>query len=264
MIKNHERNYTTITSNVHKCVILAAGSATRLRPLTDAVPKCLLNVGGKPILERTIENILTAGMKDIALVIGYRAEMIREFVRQRFPQQRIRFILNPNYVRTNNLYSLLLVRRFLEDTSGKIVHSLLLLDSDILFSNHLLPFLLHDGAKNKIAVRISGEHNEEEVQVGINSDGNIHFIGKKPALDMPQCESIGIEVISAEVTVRLFDILESRVRDGVGRSEFYEAAFQELIDEGAILKAVDVSSFPAIEIDTPEDLELAERLHVNE
>ena len=71
-------------------------------------------------------------------------------------------------------------------------------------------------------------------------------------------------MFSAEAAARLFSILERRVRDAKGKSEFYEASFQELIDKGVVLKAVDVSTFPTIEIDTPEDLELAERLNVDE
>jgi choline kinase len=248
-------------SNHLHCVILAAGTSTRLRPLTDAIPKCLLNVGGKSILECMIENVLVAGIKDIALVAGYRAELIREFVKRVFPQQRIRFILNPNYARTNNAYSLLLSRRFLEDQDKKVSHPLLLLDSDILFSSKLLPYLLSYNAKNKIAVRVSGEHDEEEIQVDINSDGMIHVIGKKPDINKPIGESIGIEFFSAEATGKLFTILERRIRAGVGRSEFYEAAFQEMINDDVLLNAVDISSFQALEIDTPEDLERAKRLH---
>ena len=139
-----------------KGVILAAGSSFRLRPLTDTMPKCLLNIGDKSMLERTIEQLLDAGIQEIALVVGYRADMIREFVKQVFPAQRVRFILNPNYPRTNNAYSLLLARRFLEDTHGNVSRQLLLLDSDIVFSHGLLPHLLHAEAKNKIAVRICG------------------------------------------------------------------------------------------------------------
>jgi choline kinase len=253
-----------LVQNIPKCVVLAAGASTRLRPVTDAMPKCLLETGGKIILERTVENVLTAGIKDIAIIVGYRADMIREFVKQRFPQQRIRLILNPNYAHTNNAYSLLLARGFLEDRNGKVNHNFLLLDSDILFSRKLLPYLLSIEAENKIAVRVLGEHDEEEIQAEINPDGNIKFIGKRPALNNAPRESIGIELFSAEAAARLFAVLKRRVRDGKGRSEFYEAAFQEMIDDGVILKAVDVSAFPAIEIDTPEDLESAKRLKVDE
>lgn len=264
LTENKLPNCQIATSNTPKCVILAAGASTRLRPLTDAMPKCLLKVHGKTLLERTIQNILTVGIKEIALVVGYRSTMIREFVKQRFPQQRIRLILNPNYASTNNAYSLLLARRFLEDENGKVDSTLLLLDSDILFSSKLLPHFLSIKAANKITVRVLGEHDEEEIQVGRNPDENIIFIGKRPALTKTPCESIGIELFSAEAVARLFSVLERHVRQGVGRSEFYETAFQEMINEGVKLKAVDVSAFPSIEIDTPEDLELAERLKVDE
>lgn len=256
--------YQSSKSNISKCVVLAAGTSTRLRPLTKAMPKCLLKVGEKTLLERTIENVFTAGIEEIAIVIGYQAEMIREFVKQRFPQFRIQLILNPNYDSTNNAYSLLLARRFLKDKNGKVNYNLLLLDSDILFSNKLLPFFLNVEAQNKIAVRISGEHNAEEIQVEINPDRNINFIGKKPNLNELPCESIGIEWFSVEITAKLFAVLERRVKNGLGRSEFYEAAFQEMIDEGVILKAVDMSIFQAIEIDTPEDFKLAQQLKVDE
>jgi choline kinase len=264
LTENEFPDYPITDSNIPKCVVLAAGSSTRLRPLTDLKPKCLLEVGGKTLLERTVENVLVAGIKEIAVVVGYRAEMIREFVKRRFPQQKIRFILNPHYSNTNNAYSLLLARRFLEDGNGNVNYHLLLLDSDILFSSKLLPYLLNDKIKNKIAIRVSGEHNEEEIQVETNPDGHVKFIGKKPDLTKMSAESIGVELFAAETTARLFAVLEQRVRDGIGRSEFYEAAFQELIDEGVMLKALDVSVFPTIEIDTPEDLELAERLKVDE
>ena len=113
-------------------------------------------------------------------------------------------------------------------------------------------------------MRISGEHNVEEIQVEINAEGNIAFIGKKPGLLSAPAESIGIELFSAEAVATMFAVLERRMRQGMGKSEFYEATFQEMINEGVVLKAVDVSVFPAMEIDTPEDFERAARLKVDE
>ena len=264
MTVNQQQNYNNVQSDIPKCVVLAAGASTRLRPLTDTVPKCLLQVGGKTILGRIIENTITAGIKEIAIVIGYRSEMIREFVKRQYLQQNIRFIINPNYASTNNAYSLLLARRFLEEKNGEVHRRLLLLDSDILFSNKLLPHFLRGEGQNKIAIRISGEHNVEEIQVEINAEGNVTSIGKKPVLPSAPAESIGIELFSAEAAAALFAVLERRIQGGMGRSEFYEAAFQELADDGVVLQAVDVSDFPAMEIDTPEDFERAAQLKVDE
>ena len=61
-------------------VILAAGMAKRLRPLTDTKPKCLLEVGGKTLLERTVSAMQQAGVTEFVVVTGYRADQIREFL----------------------------------------------------------------------------------------------------------------------------------------------------------------------------------------
>ena len=61
-------------------VILAAGMAKRLRPLTDEKPKCLLEVGGKTLLQRTVDAMISAGVKEFVVVTGYRENMIREFL----------------------------------------------------------------------------------------------------------------------------------------------------------------------------------------
>jgi choline kinase len=257
-----------------KAVILAAGASTRLRPLTSTMPKCLLKAGGKTLLEQTIENILGAGVVEIAIVIGYKGEMIRDFVKQKFPHCRVRFIINPNYAATNNAYSLLLARRFLENNKGNVNSRLLLLDSDILFSPQLLPFLLshscqglpaseQESSQSSIAVRVSGEHDQEEIRVKTDGDRNIELIGKEIPLHETSGESIGIEVFSVEAAVQLFKILERRIRNGIGRTEFYEASFQEMIRHGMKIQAVDVSAFPAIEIDTVEDFQRAERLKLS-
>lgn len=68
-----------------QAVILAAGAATRLRPLTDTTPKCLLKIGDKSLLQLTIENILANGVKDFVFVTGYLNHMIEDFVRTNYP-----------------------------------------------------------------------------------------------------------------------------------------------------------------------------------
>ena len=245
-----------------KAVILAAGNATRMRPLSDNLPKCLLPVGGKPILQRVIENVVAAGIYQIGLVIGYKAEAIRSFVKDLFPFHRIRFIVNPKFESTNNAFSLLMTHEFVLNKANPaaVPQDLLLLDADIIFSPHLLPYLLNQQSSNKIAVRVEGTHNDEEVRVKANHGGNILSIGKAVPLDATLGESIGIEVFTSSAARRLFEILEKRVRAGIGRTEFYEASFQALIDEGIELKAVDVSRFPSVEIDTPQDLRVAEAI----
>lgn len=238
-----------------KCVLLAAGIGKRLRPVSRALPKCLLPVGGKPLLERTLSNLRTSGVRDIILVTGYKARQIRTFVHDRFPRHRITFVHNDRFETTNNAYSLSLCK---ELVGGE---EFILLDSDILFGKGLLPFLLTRKRKpNRLAVRVRGSHDLEEIRVKINRWDHIVAIGKKVPLGETYGESIGIGVFSSGASERLFQILQERVKAGPGRREFYEASFQLLVDERHRIWAVDTSRHPSAEIDTPDDLGYAEEI----
>lgn len=220
----------------------------------------MIPVGGKPIIQRAVENVLIAGAKEIGIVLGYKREELKAFLRKHFPFHKIRFIVNPKFEATNNAFSLLMAREFYEGdaTRSMPLQRLLLLDSDIVFSSNLLPFILNNAKSDALAVRVKGPHNEEEIKVQADATGIILKIGKEIPLAETYGESIGIEVVSPSTAERLFQVLEKRVRQGVGRTEFYESSFQELIDEGARMSAVDVSDYPAAEIDTPEDLSFVE------
>jgi len=89
-----------------KGVILAAGVSSRLRPLTDLVPKCLLELGGRSILGMTLANLVANGISDIVIVTGYREDQIRGFVRDTFPGLNVGFVRNDRFETTNNSYSL--------------------------------------------------------------------------------------------------------------------------------------------------------------
>jgi choline kinase len=245
-----------------KCVIVAAGMSTRLRPITNTLPKCLLEVGGKSILRRTVENLFEANIRRIAIVIGFEGEQIRNHLKAHFPGYRFRFIRNPKYAETNNAYSLLLAREFFLESNIKPVpqNGLLVLDSDIVFDPRLLPYLRNGNTTDRIAVRVQGEHDMEEIRVKVGHSGFVEAIGKEIAIAEIYGESIGIEWLTRETGERLFETLYRRVRQGAGRTEFYECAFQEMIEAGTRMKAVDVSEFSSMEIDSLDDLEQASRL----
>ncbi len=247
-----------------KCIVLAAGMALRLRPLTTQLPKCLLSVGDKTILDRTMECLLARGIDDIALVVGFEAERIRSYLRQHYGGRRFRFLLNPNFATTGNAYSLLLAKRFFLDglESGRSKEDLLILDSDIIFHPGILDLLLSEREADAIAVRVEGAHDGEEIRVSVGSHREITRISKDVDLQMTFGESVGIERFSHDTARLLFETLERRIRTGRGREEFYEAAFQEMIDGGTRMVAVNVGSFPVVEIDSPADLEHARQLVV--
>jgi NDP-sugar pyrophosphorylase family protein len=77
-----------------KAVILSAGVGSRIRPLTDNRPKTLLSIGGITIIERMLASIRACGIDEIVVVVGYLHEQIEIFVREKFPELNVRFIVN--------------------------------------------------------------------------------------------------------------------------------------------------------------------------
>jgi choline kinase len=230
-----------------KAVILAAGCATRLRPHSDDTPKTLLPVGGVPILRRTITSLLRVGFDQFVIGTGYLEHMVREAVASWFPGLDVTFVSNPDFRSTNNAYSLLLTRPHVE-TDG-----FMLLDGDVVFDVEVIEELVERGP-DCLAVRSVGGLGLEEVKVTADDEDRVLAIGKHVPVRSAMGESVGIEWFSGPSSRRLFAVLDRRVRAQGLINEYYEAAFQQLIDEGAELYGVDIGSMYASEIDTIEDL----------
>ena len=77
-----------------KAVILAAGIASRLRPLTDTTPKCLLKIGERCLLERAFDALIQNGFDEIKIVTGNRQQQIVEILQERYTVQKINLIYN--------------------------------------------------------------------------------------------------------------------------------------------------------------------------
>jgi|ERR1035437_8140866 choline kinase len=238
-----------------KTVILAAGAGSRLKPLTDHMPKCLLKVGVKCILEMTIENLLATNNSEIIIVTGYLENKIREFIRERFPHLQITYIYNELYASTNNIYSLWLAK---DEVLGD---DMMMLDSDIVFDERIISKLQNSGYKNCLALKRHEVH-EEEIKVKTDAHGCVIEIGKDVTVSQAAGESIGIEIFGMEALTELYFILDRKMVTEKEVNQFYEAAFQELSDNNLFI--VDTTEYFCMEIDTEEDLKIAEGLYLNQ
>jgi len=239
-----------------QAIILAAGVSKRLRPLTDATPKCLLKIGHENLLERTIENVLSNNINDFIFVTGYKEDMIKDFVNKRFPGINRVFITNPDYENNNNSYSLWMTK---DHVNGNI----LLLDSDILFDEKIITLLLTSGHENCLAVNFTDNLDEEQIKVILDRENMVVEIGKEISIEKSAGESIGIEKFSGYFMKELFAILDRKISLENNVNEFYEASFQEVInnaDSRNSIYAADVSEFTCIEIDTVQDYENAQKI----
>lgn len=230
-----------------KAVILAAGCATRLRPHSDDRPKTLLPVGGVPILRRTITSLLRCGFDQFVIGTGYLEHMVRDAVASWFPDVDVTFVTNPDFRTTQNGYSLMLCAPHVENDA------FILLDGDVVFDIAVIEALVEHGP-DCLAVRSVGGIGLEEVKVTADNHDRVLAIGKHVPVRSAMGESVGIELFSAASSRHLFRALDQRVRQQGLINEYYEASFQQIIDEGATLYGVDMGSLYATEIDTIDDL----------
>ena len=235
-----------------KAVILAAGMAKRLRPLTNDRPKCLLMVGERCLLERTMDALVAHDITEWVVVTGYRGEMIRSFLDKHYPQCTIHYIDNALYETTNNIYSLWLAR---DHARGQDV---VLLDSDILFDPQMITRVLEIPG-SALSVNRHGL-GDEEMKVVVDSEGRITEISKTCRPKDAMGESVGIEKMSAEYTAALYAELDQMIEKEGLVDIFYERAFERLIPQGHTFRVVDTTDVFSMELDTVEDFERAKEL----
>ena len=233
-------------------VILAAGMAKRLRPLTDTKPKCLLPVAGRTLLERTVDAMHQAGITEFVVVTGYRADMIRDFLSFHFSHSTFHYLYNADYAHNNNIYSLWM--------AGQVVRSreFLLMDSDILCD----PAAVVRIAQEPVSALAVNRHElgEEEMKVVVDSEMRITEISKTCCPEDAMGESVGIEHITADYCEALFRELDQMILSEGLVDIFYERAFERLIPKGHTFRVVDTTDYFSYELDTPEDYQRAQEL----
>lgn len=234
-----------------KAIILAAGTASRLRPLTDNTPKSLLSVGTRTLLQRSMDALIEAGVMHFVIVTGYLHEMIEDFVARNYGDKiSVTYIHNPVYDSTNNIYSLWLARKEVEG------NDVLLLDSDLLYDPQIIIRILAADDDN-ILTLIRHELGEEEMKVVVDENGVICEISKTCDPVLAEGESLGIEKMGKAYTTALYSELDTMMNNEHLENKFYELAFERLIPQGHTFHVLDVSDCFSCELDTVEDFETA-------
>ena len=223
--------------------------AKRLRPLTDEKPKCLLEVGGKTLLQRTVDAMISAGVKEFVVVTGYRAEMIREFLTVNYSLFTIHYIDNVDFEHNNNIFSLWLAMQKLHG------QEVLLMDSDILCDPEAVRRVARK--TNPALAMQQHELGEEEMKIVVDEAGRITEISKTCSPADAIGESVGIEKMTPAYTEAIYQELRKMILDEGQIDIFYERAFERLIPQGHTFEVVDTTDLFSYELDTPEDLEKA-------
>ncbi len=237
--------------------LLAAGTGSRLRPLTDSIPKCLTEIDGTPILERLVWCLREQGFERLVVVVGYLEERIRRFLDDCSGDMVVEYVQNPLYRTTNNIYSLWLA-------GSKIQEPFLLVESDLIFEADLLKGLL---IPDKIAVsRVLPWMNG--TTISMDSSGHVASFesgtpaaGGTPAARRDRAyKTVNICSLSRSTWSRVLPRLERVIADG-RVNEYYEVVFAEMVADGSLsFECVVFGPDQWYEVDKLEDLHGAERI----
>ena len=232
-------------------LLLAAGTGSRLRPLTRNAPKCLTEVGGRPILERLVNNLRELGIERLVVVIGHLGDRIRDFLDDMAGDMQVDYIISPRYRTTNNIYSLWLARE-------RIREPFLLVESDLVFDAAVLEDMLYP---DKIAIsRIRPWMKGTTVAVGPGKRVTAFHVGSGGENDASRYKTVNIYSLSVPTWNRVSTRLNRYISDGrVG--EYYEAVFAEMVADGTLsFEAAFFDPDRWYEIDTMADLSEADRM----
>jgi choline kinase len=257
---------------IARAILIAAGRGKRLGPHTEDVPKCMVQVGARPILGWVWHAFRAAGIEELVVIRGYRGDVLEAFARQLVPE--VRFVDNPEWQSNNVLLSLACARRYLD-------RPCLISYSDIVFTPAVARAAVASDAE--IALVIDREfraiyegrtqHPLDEGEVAdLMPDGSVARVGKRA---LPPRDAIGEFIGLAKLgergvatVARALDGLAQRF-DGRDHEPFQRAAsyrnayltdlWQDLIDRGIRLDPVLIAGSWR-EIDTEQDLDRARQL----
>lgn len=232
-----------------KALILAAGRGTRIRSIHGERPKCLISCEDEAILDHQINGLFAAGIREIGIVVGYESEQIVKHVETRYRQclHRFRFLYNPRFETTNNIYSLWVARDWLRGEAFMCLNADVLCEPDI-----LVPAAR---ATAPISMIVDPEWREETMKV-IIQDGQVVKMSKAIARSEFNGTYIGITTFSREAQQKFFRSLDRLVADG-RVNEFFNTAVQELADGGMHVGFTSTAGLSWAEIDDPADLAFA-------
>jgi choline kinase len=232
-------------------LLLAAGTGSRLFPLTQKSPKCLTLVNETSILERLIKGLNQHGFKRLVVVTGHLEDCIRNFLETRAGNIKIEYVFSPLYKTTNNIYSLWMARKIINEP-------FLLIESDLVFDPSLLTGMLYP---DRIAIaRMKPWLNGSTVTINPSNTVDAFHSDSRNNSKQTRYKTVNIYSLSVSSWHRIIEKLDQYV--SAGRvNDYYEAVFRQMVAEKSLsFQAVFFDHKPWYEIDTIEDLASAEKL----
>ena len=246
-----------------QAIILAAGMGRRLGELTKDNTKCMVPVNGVRLIDRVLGQLAGLGLSRVIIVVGYKGQELKDYIGQRYADRlQIIYAENPVYDRTNNIYSLSLVKDRLQEDDT------LLIESDLIFSDRLFPMILENPYPN-LALVAKYESWMDGTMVRLDEDNHIVNFISKEAFDYNDVEAyyktVNIYKFSRTFSEQKYVPFLEAYTKAVGNNEYYENVLRiiSMLDSHN-MKALPIGREKWYEIDDKQDLDIAEALFADD
>lgn len=238
----------SIDTNPSRAIVLSAGRGGRLLPLTERIPKCLLDLGGRSLLCWQLHALAEAGVREAVVVTGYGAEFVDTEIAQNAPAgMRVRALYNPFFQVADNLASCWIAR---SEMSGPC----LILNGDTLFETEVARRLLAaPPAPITVTIDRKPTYDEDDMKVVAQGD-RLTAIGKQLAGGEVNGESIGFLRFDAAGMAQFVAEVERSMRVPAGLRRWYLSAINDLAGAGVDVRVASIEGLQWGEIDFPADL----------
>ena len=242
-----------------QAIILAAGMGRRLGKYTRDNTKCMLPVNGVRLIDRMLEQLCQLNLSRLVMVVGYKGKELMDYIGDRYEDRlHIEYAENPVYDKTNNIYSLALVKdKMVEDDT-------LLIESDLILDDSLFQMILDDPYPN-LALVAKYESWMDGTMVRINKENSIvNFVPKK-AFNYAEADfyykTVNVYKFSKDFSTKVYVPFLDAYCKVMGNNEYYEQVLRviTLLDQ-ANLKALPIGDKPWYEIDDVQDKDIAEAI----
>jgi len=224
-------------------VILAAGVGSRLTALSGGTPKCLVEIGGRPLIMHQLEMLADHGIGPTIVVVGYRADEVKAVI-----GERAQIVVNERYAETNSLYSLWLARDLIQ---GPFV----LLNSDLFFDPTILNKLLRERG-SALAYDSTSSRGREQTKVALRK-GRVTDLGKDVPPTLARGESLGLLKFDDSGARAILEAADHLMTAGHEDAWVIEGT-RSVVSQQEVT-GVNIAGLPWAEIDFPYDLDVARR-----
>ncbi|MEQ9425393.1 MAG: sugar phosphate nucleotidyltransferase [Cyclobacteriaceae bacterium] len=233
--------------------ILAAGTGSRLMPLTKNTPKSLLDLGdGTTLLERQLNNAIESGIiDDIIILTGYKKEQIEAKIVEYKGRIKIRTIYNPFYENSNNLFSLYFAYTFM------LQKDFLITNGDNIYQQGIYQRINEGSPEEGITITIDyrDEYDDDDMKVTFLEDKLVKKVHKEIPLDKTDAESVGLAIVKGKRSRKLFKKkVIQMIKDEANINKYWLVVFNELVKEGIPINTVEIDQSEWREMDFHPDL----------